>query len=39
LLAELHDRAVVRRLEPRPNSRYGSRPACGAQAVMTHSDS
>ncbi len=39
LLAELRDTAVVRRLEPQPSSRYGARPACGAQPVTTHRDS
>ena len=29
LLHELADRSVVRRLDPQPNSRYGTRPACG----------
>ncbi|HJT22241.1 MAG TPA: 2-amino-4-hydroxy-6-hydroxymethyldihydropteridine diphosphokinase [Nitrospira sp.] len=28
LLAETTDRSAVRRLEPQPSSRYGSRPAC-----------
>lgn len=28
LLAELDDPSVVRRLEPQPHSRYGSRPSC-----------
>jgi 2-amino-4-hydroxy-6-hydroxymethyldihydropteridine diphosphokinase len=28
LLARLDDVSIVRRLDPQPNSRYGSRPAC-----------
>lgn len=30
LLHELNDRSVVRRLDPQPSSRYGSRLACGS---------
>jgi 2-amino-4-hydroxy-6-hydroxymethyldihydropteridine diphosphokinase len=30
LLNELPDRSVVRRLDPQPNSRYGTRPSCGS---------
>jgi len=30
LLARLDDPSAVRRLDPQPNSRYGSQPTCGA---------
>ena len=30
LLAQLEDASVVRRLNPQPNSHYGSRPACSS---------
>ncbi len=33
LLAQLVDRSVVRLLDPQPNSRYGSRPACSPPPV------
>jgi 2-amino-4-hydroxy-6-hydroxymethyldihydropteridine diphosphokinase len=29
LLESLADESVVRRLDPQPSTRYGSRPACG----------
>lgn len=30
LLAQLDDQSIVRRLNPQPHSRYGSRPACSS---------
>ncbi|MGQ0811020.1 MAG: 2-amino-4-hydroxy-6-hydroxymethyldihydropteridine diphosphokinase [Nitrospiraceae bacterium] len=33
LLAQLVDGSVVRRLDPQPSPRYGSRPACSPQPV------
>ncbi|MBS0171831.1 MAG: 2-amino-4-hydroxy-6-hydroxymethyldihydropteridine diphosphokinase [Nitrospira sp.] len=30
LLSQLQDQSIVRRLDPQPNSRYGSRPTCSA---------
>jgi 2-amino-4-hydroxy-6-hydroxymethyldihydropteridine diphosphokinase len=33
LLAQLTDRHQVRRLDPQPNTRYGSRPACSSNSA------
>ncbi len=37
LLAQLVDRSVVRRLDPQPSSRYGSRPSCSSAAAARDS--
>ena len=34
LLAQLDDQSVVRLLNPQPNSRYGSRPACSSPSTV-----
>ncbi len=35
LLAQLTDKHQVRRLDPQPNTRYGSRPACSDRTVTS----
>ncbi len=35
LLAQLTDRHQVRRLDPQPNTRYGSRPACSSNPAAS----
>lgn len=39
LLDELHDCSLVRRLNPQPSSRYGSRPSCSLRPAAADSQS